>query len=80
MNGKGTIIIVITIGVLTLDFFFVGAFLPRTNLHHQPVRSFVGVQEQDDGVSSPSSTTKLCAKLWDRLEIEEDEEPMWYLL
>jgi hypothetical protein len=27
-----------------------------------------------------ATTTSLFAKLWDRLKIEEDEEPMWYLL
>lgn len=37
------------------------------------------------GVSSSITTTRatttaLSAKLWRRLEIEEDEEPMWYLL
>jgi transcription antitermination factor NusG len=30
--------------------------------------------------SRSSCTTNLRAKLWDRLEIEEDPEPMWYLL
>ena len=30
--------------------------------------------------STTASTTTLFARLWDRLEIEEDDEPLWYLL
>ena len=30
--------------------------------------------------SQPTSTTTVFAKLWDRLQIEEDPEPFWYVL
>lgn len=33
-----------------------------------------------DTTGTTSSTALFMAKLWDRMEIEEDEEPMWYVL
>jgi hypothetical protein len=44
---------------------------PHKQPHHNPPKS----------TSTTSTTTRLfMAKMWERLQIEEDEEPMWYLL
>ncbi|KAG7346176.1 SAP domain containing protein [Nitzschia inconspicua] len=64
------------------------AFLPTASTG--PSRNFDFPQKQSTTVSivhpfsssssSSSSFTRLFADLWDRMKIEEDEEPNWYLL
>jgi transcription antitermination factor NusG len=46
------------------------------------IQSYQKIYKQSTTVTTtPTSTTlSLAYKLWDRLQIEEDDEPMWYLL
>lgn len=67
-------------------------FLPRapfavSSTHHQqnvPVTSDSSASSSSLSAPVSTSTNRQSAlfegKLWDRLQIEEDEEPMWYLL
>jgi transcription antitermination factor NusG len=72
-----------------------GRFAPTHSFAPNPVSPFRGVQCSVPQRSAPlpsaqhppvqhqnrgTSTSLAANKLWDRLQIEEDEEPMWYLL
>jgi hypothetical protein len=58
-------------------------FLQRNNPQSQVTFSY---DDDDNNNNKPNrhsystSSRLFMAKLWDRMEIEEDEEPMWYLL
>ena len=56
--------------------------LPSNGLVHRSPFLPTGTQLERTVSSSKTTrpSTALFAKLWDRMEIEEDEEPMWYLL
>jgi len=82
--------------VLFLCLFQSVAFQPRVDIIDSPQKKSQGINTFDQQstskrrtFSSPASTilqrhaptaTSLSAKLWDRLQVEEDPEPYWYLL
>jgi transcription antitermination factor NusG len=67
---------VVLLSIFSLLHGSIDAFAPTTrsiaasNTHAPPSTLYF----------SATSPTRLSAKLWDRLEIEEDDEPFWYLL
>lgn len=63
------------LGLVALITSSIDAFAPRVPLVSIPYRAFAGAIPliRNEGTCRQ-------AKLWDRLEIEEDPEPMWYLL
>jgi len=69
---------IVLLGLLSLLHASIEAFVPRPpSILANTFTSSLRTPLQH---ASITTTTRLEAKLWDRLEIEEDEEPMWYLL
>ena len=80
--------------LLVLVFSKTDSFLYPTRLNRvvsssqpSPAATFVNPGDRrrihdsnNEGSVTPSSTALYMAKLWDRLGIEEDDEPMWYVL
>lgn len=83
-------VLLLAIGLCQLDS--TSGFVPSQNRlqtsrpqtsHHFHDSSRVENARGAPRTSSSSSSTQLFAeetKLWDRMQIEEDEEPMWYVL
>jgi len=65
------------LGILSLVYRLNDAFAPRLPLLSS--NTFTSSPRHHDA-SITLTITSLQAKLWDRLEIEEDPEPFWYLL
>jgi transcription antitermination factor NusG len=65
------------LGLVALTSSSIDAFTPRVPLVSIPYVYSASLSATRFG---RNEATCLLAKLWDRLEIEEDPEPMWYLL
>ena len=66
----------ILLGILSLLYSSADAFVPRPPLISSKSKTF----HPSVPALYHQTSSRLQAKLWDRLEIEEDEEPHWYLL
>ena len=72
----------VLLGLLSLLFSSIDAFVPPPQLISRKTHtcSFHPSAAAATTTTLYNTSTCLQAKLWDRLEIEEDEEPHWYLL
>lgn len=74
-------ILVINLGASTA-FLVIPSTIVNSNVRHSSAYHSSSLANERSRVLSrvSSSTTARYGKLWDRMEIEEDSEPMWYLL